>query len=169
MWLIFSPSIQSAEERRSQIFVMAVKIKIIHIRISKIHKMSCIWNIQNTYQNSPKAYVLRRLKRCEILLHWKPERRHTNSMNGYEMRWECETQQWNKQRNIKQNKNYKTDWGWICDNRQENSAMEVQIPHLDWLKKKKKKIMHFVSPLRSGIPFDNKWSHKMTSCEALHN
>lgn len=59
-------------ERRSQIFVMAVKIKIIHIRISKIHKMSCIWNIQNTYRTSSKAYILRRLKRCEILLHWKP-------------------------------------------------------------------------------------------------
>lgn len=65
----FSLSIQSAEERRSQIFVMAVKIKIIHIRISKIHKMSCIWNIQNTYQNSSEGKILRRLKRCEILLH----------------------------------------------------------------------------------------------------
>lgn len=44
----FTLLIQSTE--RSQIFVMAVKIiKFIHIRISKIHKMSCIWNIQNTY------------------------------------------------------------------------------------------------------------------------
>lgn len=59
MWLnFFSPSIQSEEERRSQIFVMAVKIKIIHIRISKIHKMSCIWNIQNTYRNFFKSIHL---------------------------------------------------------------------------------------------------------------
>lgn len=72
MWLNFHQRYNLQRRRRSQIFVMAVKIKIIHIRISKIHKMSCIWNIQNTYQNSSKAYILRRLKRCEILLHWKP-------------------------------------------------------------------------------------------------
>lgn len=34
-WLILSPLIQSAEQRRSQIFVMAVKIKIIHIKNSQ--------------------------------------------------------------------------------------------------------------------------------------
>lgn len=28
--------------------------------------MSCIWNIQNTYQNSSKAYILRRLRQRDV-------------------------------------------------------------------------------------------------------
>lgn len=71
MWLNFSPSIQSAEERRSQISVMAVEIKIIHMYVyQKFTKCPAFGIFKIHIRTLQKhTYLEKARERWEILLH----------------------------------------------------------------------------------------------------
>lgn len=131
--------------------------------------MSCIWNIQNTYQNSSKAYILRRLKRCEILLHWKPLRgTHVQYAWSWLMGMWCSPTRWTyrckKKKKIekmgeknakKQNTNFKFSWE-IHEHKKNKKINRIpqwmHRPRYCWLQVI---LMHFIVSAGKVIPLTN--------------